>query len=283
MSNYDGLDGEDIIASEQCDFQQSAEEDIRGELVLTQKGVIFLRITGKFRTSREYLHSYEYQKIERCSRKDITLILKVKTAQNVVTFKYRTRKHRAGDMAQVIRKEMKRIKRENEKLEAEVRAEKKKRKAEEKARRNEERRKHQVASSIEILEESTLPNLEKQLDGVALKSTDLMVHEFDFLKFEVSENHSVVIEFAVLESTPSYFDMHIFLDHSSGITSTLSGGVSGFQPIEALLSETKLGMSKLVGFRALKDLSLCLIIYKYVTPKGQYSVHVKVGNVTSSE
>ncbi|MHA1864041.1 MAG: hypothetical protein ACTSWA_09770 [Candidatus Thorarchaeota archaeon] len=279
----DGLKREDIIAYEQCDFLQSKAEDIKGELIVTRKEVIFLKTKGTFRTTRTLLHTHDYLKIKRCSRKDITLVLRVTTAQKVVTFKYRMTEQRAKRLARAIRKEMKRVKLEDEKIAATEKAEKEKQKAADQRKINEIRRKHQIASSIEILEESTLPKLEKQLDVIALKSTDLMVHEFDFLKIEVSENQAVIIEFSVLEATPSFFNIHMFLDPSLGITSTLSGGVSSFQPIEALLSETELGESKLIGFRALRDLNLYLIIYKHLMPKGQFSIHVKTGSITSPE
>jgi hypothetical protein len=124
LSKRDGLDpDEKVINYEECDFLKhekkgrfgtTQRECTTGELVLTQKGLIFLEATGFLKTSRRRIHSYTYDDIQSfrmesrgavgASTGTVFVAVSLITPKGEMTVRYIIRKGRAVQIIQAIEK-----------------------------------------------------------------------------------------------------------------------------------------------------------------------------------
>ncbi|MFX1369764.1 MAG: hypothetical protein ACFFAY_14300 [Promethearchaeota archaeon] len=122
MSKRDGLDpSEQVITYERCNFLRfqmkgmlgsSRGEYSSGELVVTNRGLVFLESTGMFKTSRKRLHSYNYEDIQSIAVEtrgltgslsgSVHLAVSYSTPRGVVIVKYGLHQHKAAEIVRVV-------------------------------------------------------------------------------------------------------------------------------------------------------------------------------------
>ena len=273
MSLAEYLDqDETAVLSKKCHFAMSDAEDMQGLIVITKDRVLFLETSGIRKKPQSVIHDYELMKIKRVNILPDALTLLVEQGQNRVSFRYSIDSNGAKQLSQTINDGMRRI-----------RAEYRRRAAQEKKKEKENSRKKRISESIRILDELCLKSSKlasAKADIISEKRTDLLIGEFDFIRFEVSSGSLIRIDFTAIATDRRGFNVHLFSD--TGMKPNLSGGISGFAPKEALWSVLEITDQIQMVCQILKDLNLWLVISKRVgsgrKEKKRFSMQVKTWN-----